>query len=264
VDREAETITYSCAGHPYPLLVLPDGTATFLDDGSRAPIAAELFLGAKRSGQAPLPPGSLIVLYTDGLIERRGESLDAGMARLASLARELLWEPVGAVCDRLIAGLQPASGFADDVAVVVARPRGVSQRSFVDVFPASVGELAPARRRLRAWLESTHADPNLIWDVITGVGEAVNNAIEHGSKFNPQRRIMTEVFASGAGISASVTDGGKWEADSAASRRVGHRGRGMLLMHELADEVITVPSDLGTRVTLRFRAAEAMSAGSSR
>jgi signal transduction histidine kinase/serine phosphatase RsbU (regulator of sigma subunit)/CheY-like chemotaxis protein len=252
LDSDARTVTYSSAGHPYPLLVLPDGTVGYLQDGHRPTLATASSRTATRSGRAELPAGSLVVLYTDGLIERRGQSLDVGFARLADVSAGLRYEPVGEVCAHLIEALQPTGGFSDDVALIAARPAGVATNSFVHVFPATVYEIGPLRRRLWQWLSTLALDESVVGDIVIGVGEAVNNAIEHGSGFDRHRRVSLEVFAAHGSISATVSDSGRWESDSTASHRTGGRGRGITLMHGVADEVRTVRSPLGTRVTLRY------------
>src|SRR6185312_16235337 len=109
VDAAAERIEYACAGHPYPLLVPPHGPARFLEDGRRPPLAARAHRPGGSPGTSELPPGSLVVLYTDGLIERPGESLDEGLARLAASSTACRTVPVDAVCTTLLAALKPAA-----------------------------------------------------------------------------------------------------------------------------------------------------------
>ncbi|WP_326644524.1 SpoIIE family protein phosphatase [Nonomuraea fuscirosea] len=112
---------YAVAGHPPPLLVTYDGTARFLDD----PTGSLLGIGDVfdcPSSTVPLPPGSTLLLYTDGLIERMGEHLDLGLERLRELAQTLAREPVDAFCDRLLSGL-PTTGL-DDIAVLALRRPG--------------------------------------------------------------------------------------------------------------------------------------------
>ena len=94
IDTEARgggaTVSYSCAGHPYPLLVLPDGQAVYLESGRRAPVSVTRNDAVDRpsgaTATAELPPGGLLLLYTDGLIERPGETLDDGFGRLKAAA----------------------------------------------------------------------------------------------------------------------------------------------------------------------------------
>jgi serine phosphatase RsbU (regulator of sigma subunit) len=116
--RPAErSVVLALAGHPPPLVVAPDGTTTFVGR-PQAPIGTSV---ARRylAEEIPLTPGSTLVLYTDGLIERAGEIIDVGLARLAEAARP--WAGSGDVepmADDLLARLDVA-GSDDDVAVVI-------------------------------------------------------------------------------------------------------------------------------------------------
>ncbi|HEX6336390.1 MAG TPA: SpoIIE family protein phosphatase [Jiangellaceae bacterium] len=91
-------LRYANAGHPPPLLVQNDGSASYLSDGLSAPIGTGLPAGNRVESAVPLLPGARLLLYTDGLIERRDRHLDDGLTEL----RELLSKPalnVGELCD---------------------------------------------------------------------------------------------------------------------------------------------------------------------
>ncbi|MGI5154976.1 SpoIIE family protein phosphatase [Microbispora sp. CA-102843] len=111
-------LAYSVAGHPPPLLVTGDGKGRFLQD------AGNPLLGLNHdqpwiSAVEPLPPHSTLLLYTDGLIERRGEDLGDGLERLRLCAEPLAREPLGRFCDELLTGM-PVTG-EDDVAMIALR-----------------------------------------------------------------------------------------------------------------------------------------------
>jgi hypothetical protein len=110
-------LTWSCAGHLPPLLVLCDGSALLLDPAVDLPVGvAEL----PRSDQEhDLPPGAVLLFYTDGLVEHRGASLDEGLARLLGLAPALRGLPLPEIGARLIELAEPAG--EDDVAVLAVR-----------------------------------------------------------------------------------------------------------------------------------------------
>ncbi|MGW7289909.1 PP2C family protein-serine/threonine phosphatase [Streptomyces sp. NPDC054847] len=109
---------YSNAGHPPPLLVTHDGDTVFLEDG-HGPLLGALPDLPRDSARCPLPAGSTLVLYTDGLIERRGEPVHRGMTRLRQQAAAVAREPLEEFCDELLTGL--ASQTTDDVAVLATR-----------------------------------------------------------------------------------------------------------------------------------------------
>lgn len=111
---------YSVAGHPPPLLVTADGRARFLED------AQDLMLGGlmpddlpRPSATEPLEPGSTVLLYTDGLVERPTEDLDQGLERLRRHAAGLARAPLSTFCDELMLEASTVSG--DDIALLAAR-----------------------------------------------------------------------------------------------------------------------------------------------
>ena len=254
IDTTTGTVSYACAGHPYPLVVGPEATVTWLRDGRRPPLAVRSFpprLGAL-AGTAALPPGSLLLLYTDGLIERRSEPLEDGFARLAAAAAGCARLPAGQACRTLLSQMIPGEGYADDVAIIAVRPAGTTATSHVDAMPASFGELQPARDRMRDWLAHLGTSRSTTYDVLLGTGEALCNAIEHGSDLDPRRTVSVEAFAAGDEISVTVTDSGRWQKDSAASR-ANKRGRGLKLIHGLVEHSQTARTILGTQVTMTYR-----------
>jgi CheY-like chemotaxis protein/anti-sigma regulatory factor (Ser/Thr protein kinase) len=253
VDTAAGTVSYACAGHPYPLVVGPEGTVTWLKDGRRPPLAVRSCkprLDAP-TGRAGLPLGSLLLLYTDGLIERRSEPLEDGFARLAAAAGGCAKLPANQACAHLLNQMSPAQGYADDVVIIAVRPAGTTAASHVDAMPASLSELRPARNRMRGWLAHLGTSRETTHDVLLGTGEALSNAIEHGSDLDPHRTVSVEAFAAGDEISVTVSDSGRWLKDSAASRDT-QRGHGLKLIHGLAADSRTDRSILGTQVTMTY------------
>jgi PAS domain S-box-containing protein len=120
LDRERRTLTYSNAGHLPPLLL--GATTRFLQEATAPPLAATPEPERRPQATVELPAGSTIVLYTDGLVERRGEDIDVGLRRLAAVAEALAGSDCETLADQLLAQLQPAGGVIDDdVAVVVVR-----------------------------------------------------------------------------------------------------------------------------------------------
>jgi serine phosphatase RsbU (regulator of sigma subunit)/PAS domain-containing protein len=117
VARE-RVLHWSNAGHPPPLLVEPDGTVTLLE---REP---DLLLGVdpdvpRADHEAVLRPGATVLLYTDGLVERRGATLDQGIDRLIGAVARCAGLPLEELCDRLLGGLAGAA--EDDVALLALR-----------------------------------------------------------------------------------------------------------------------------------------------
>ncbi|MEU8779731.1 SpoIIE family protein phosphatase [Streptomyces sp. NPDC048606] len=117
-DPAAGGCVVARAGHPPPAVAAPDGTVRFL----QGPPGTPLGTGgghAFRTEEVPLPPGSLLALYTDGLIESRDRDLDEGMDRLAHALRQPA-RPLEELCEGILTRLLPGAA-QDDVAVLLAR-----------------------------------------------------------------------------------------------------------------------------------------------
>ncbi|WP_435240594.1 PP2C family protein-serine/threonine phosphatase [Streptomyces cucumeris] len=120
IDSRAHSVVYSCAGHPPPALLRADGRVELLDAATDPPLGARTEQVARPQADVHYAPGSTLVLYTDGLVERRDEDIDAGLERLTtSLARHSGLGPE-ALADALLEDLGVTGGpAADDTALVV-------------------------------------------------------------------------------------------------------------------------------------------------
>lgn len=122
LDPASGELVYSSAGHP-PMLVLgTDGEVRWLEGGRAVPLC-RLDPGRRPEARTVLEPGALLVLYSDGLVERRAESLTRGLERLAQAVRQAADAPADEVCERLVAAMTPPGGPADDAIVVCLRYR---------------------------------------------------------------------------------------------------------------------------------------------
>ncbi|KUO08518.1 PP2C family protein-serine/threonine phosphatase [Streptomyces sp. DSM 15324] len=121
IDFDRHTITYSSAGHPPPALVHPGGRVEFLDRATDPPLDARPTPMPRPQECAAYDHGATLVLYTDGLVERRQEDIDTGLRRLAeALARHRDADPE-ALADSVLLELLPPGGATDDTALVVVR-----------------------------------------------------------------------------------------------------------------------------------------------
>ncbi|MFE0516192.1 PP2C family protein-serine/threonine phosphatase [Streptomyces sp. NPDC058964] len=121
IDFDHRTITYSSAGHPPPLLVHGDGRVEFLDGATDPPLDARPDPTPRPEARTTFTGGSTLVLYTDGLIERRGEDIDTGLARLADALRRHRAADPESLADGVLRELLPPEGATDDTALVVVR-----------------------------------------------------------------------------------------------------------------------------------------------
>jgi anti-sigma regulatory factor (Ser/Thr protein kinase) len=246
LEPTTSRVRYSCAGHLPPLIVTADGHAEYLMDGRGVPLGA-LPDTDRTAGQAVLPPGSTLVLYSDGLVERRGESLEVGLARLADTAAALRALPAEALCDRLVEDMV-GSPQRDDVAVLTVRPASVR---FHRHAPADAAQLAPLRHDLRAWFGEHAVAPDIGEELLVAVGEALSNTIDHAYLTGPQGPVELDVAILGGMVKMRVRDWGRWRAEPA----LGDRGRGIALMKLFCDTVDVTTGENGTSVALARAAA---------
>ncbi|MET9450693.1 SpoIIE family protein phosphatase [Streptomyces cinerochromogenes] len=121
VDCPSQLLIYSSAGHPPPVLLHPDGSCELLDKATDPPLGARPEHVPRPQANLAYTPGDTLVLYTDGLVERRGEDIDAGLVRLTSALATCTDFGAEHLADALLARLDVASGAADDIAIVVVR-----------------------------------------------------------------------------------------------------------------------------------------------
>ncbi|OLR94730.1 hypothetical protein BJP25_11120 [Actinokineospora bangkokensis] len=123
VDHEAGQLVYSSAGHLPGVVVGADGDHALLDAASSVPLGV-LLPAPRPQAVLDLAEGCTVMLYTDGLVERRGELVDVGMARaVRALVAAPRTGPLDAVLDRVITELVPTGGHDDDVAALLYRHR---------------------------------------------------------------------------------------------------------------------------------------------
>jgi len=119
------SIDFVNAGHLPPLVVGAEGGARFVETTGGVPIGCQA--GDYVDNHVDIGPGDVFVLYTDGLIERRGESIEAGMERLLAAADDAPTDPTE-LADHLLRVLMPGAGGEDDIALLAIRPERVPAR----------------------------------------------------------------------------------------------------------------------------------------
>ncbi|MGC5333261.1 SpoIIE family protein phosphatase [Micromonospora sp. DT62] len=243
IDRSLGVLRYSSAGHPPGILVHPDGSADLLTHAGSVPLASVAVSRRPEAG-ARLQSGSTLLLYTDGLIERRRELIDAGISRAVAALTQGRELPEGALADRMVRDLLPDTR-NDDVAVLVYRHR--EPAVFAATLTADAGQLAPTREALREWLTGLGIGQADVDAVLIAAGEACANAIEHGYRFAPDASVTVRGRLRADRLEVVVSDTGGWRD---ASPDDGERGRGRLIMTRLMDEATVAGSADGTTVRL--------------
>ena len=239
------TFRFVSAGHPPPLVVRPDGAAfAYSDDPNPAlgtpqpPAFSDQVIAVER--------GTSILLYTDGLIERRGESIDVGLERLRSTAERVVTVRAGAdaiaeVLDGLLGDRRPA----DDVALMLVQ-RDVSPSWELEfAMEARARSLVAIRRAVARWLEDVDVPDGDAREIVTAVSEAASNVVEHA--YGPSGgSIAIRANREPDRVHLAIRDTGEWRAFEIDR----HRGRGLQLMRGLMDAVEIESSAAGTIVTM--------------
>ncbi|MGW3086874.1 SpoIIE family protein phosphatase [Streptomyces sp. NPDC001108] len=222
-DPVTQSCTMARAGHPPPVVVAPDGRVSFPE----LPAGPPLGLGTMpfETARTTLPEGSLIGLYTDGLIEGRDRDAELGMARLGgALAQRGL--SLDALCARVVEQLVPVPQ-PDDVALLLARTHELSPDHVasweIPTDPAAVaGARAEAARQLSDWdLEELAMTTELI------VSELVTNAVRHATGPIRLRLLRQSV------LTCEVSDTSSTSPRLRHARTTDEGGRGLFLVAQL-------------------------------
>jgi serine phosphatase RsbU (regulator of sigma subunit)/anti-sigma regulatory factor (Ser/Thr protein kinase) len=241
-------LRYACAGHPPPLVVGPANARRFLEEGRSPPLATSAdstFVAARTR----LEHGETLLIYTDGLIERRRESLDEGLGRLARSAGAASGLSPDELADLVIAELLDGAGNEDDVALLAARRTAQAGR-FRRSVRAVPQELAVLRRGVRDFLAAEGVDAAAAHDVLLACSEAAANAAEHAFAGAAAAGTVTvEIGRLPGGMDIIVADDGRWRSPSETPLR----GMGLPIMRRVMEEVSVDASEAGTRVTMRWR-----------
>ncbi|MEU0494149.1 SpoIIE family protein phosphatase [Mycobacterium sp. NPDC006124] len=239
-------LVFSSAGHPPPILVLADGTTTMLEGGRGLPLALQPSR-TRPEVRMTMPARATLLLYTDGLVERRGTSMDDGMIRAADLVRGGRMDELDDVADHLMSELEPGGGYPDDVALLLYRRPGPLTMTFA----ADAAQLAPTREALRGWLTQVGVADDTMQDVLIATGEAVSNAVEHGHRDRPDGVVSLTAMAVVNRLRVTVADTGTWKRPRAVADI--SRGRGMALMKGLMEGFTIHSDDVGTTVSMYAR-----------
>jgi len=224
-DPVSRSCVLARAGHPPPALVLPGGTAEYID----LPAGPPLGLGNLpfESVQLELPEGSLLALYTDGLVESRRRDMDEGLEQLRHAllgAGPSLETACATVLRTMLDDHQN-----DDIALLLARTRTLDAQHVVSwdlpADPASVGRARDlAGEQLAAWgLQEARFTTELV------VSELVTNAIRHGEA-PVQLRLIRE-----KALICEVSDGSSTAPHLRRARTMDEGGRGLFIVAQLTE-----------------------------
>ncbi len=242
LDPVSLQFTYAGAGHPAPLIGHPDGRVERLTSkGLPLGLFGEQ---AYEETTAALAPGSMLVLYTDGLIEFDHNILEGERILWEAVAGEMevqTPDPSAAIVRRVILGAPQ-----DDVAVLTISI-STAPLDHVDlVVPSSPASARVIRQALRRFAASIGLDDNQTIDFLTASGEAISNVVEHAYGID-EGPLHVRATREKDELLVQVIDRGRWR-----KRQKDGSGRGLPLMHALMKKVDVMRNEQGTTVNLRM------------
>jgi serine phosphatase RsbU (regulator of sigma subunit)/DNA-binding response OmpR family regulator/anti-sigma regulatory factor (Ser/Thr protein kinase) len=250
LEVDGSRARFSSAGHPPPLLMTADGSAHFLEYAFAAPLGAVQH-ARFNDFESDLAAGSTMLLYTDGLVERRGQPIDAGLEQLREALRSAPAD-LEQLCSHVLARAPAGAGTQDDVALLAVRRVQERAERLEMVLPAEPESVPIARNRFKRWLVGTGAAAQEdTFDITLALNEACTNTVQHA--YGPERGHTFRVCAerSSDGVLLEVQDSGRWRAP-----RGSDGGRGLGIIERVMDEVDVERSASGT--TLRMRRKRGM------
>ncbi|GAA0430979.1 hypothetical protein Aca07nite_17540 [Actinoplanes capillaceus] len=243
IDLLSGELAYATAGHLPLLLHEPAGPPQYLMQARSAPLGSRAGDRRRVEDRIRLTGGSRLLLYTDGLIERRGRGLDRGFEILAREFSRLRDAPLKGLTAGL-ADILVGRDHGDDVCMLCLS-LGTEERleRSIGADPVQISRL---RADMRGWMAGHGIDPDCLNAVLLASSEAVANAIEHGYRDDPFGMVDVSATISADAVEVRVSDHGTWRGPGADLAR----GRGLQLIYESMDEV-SFDQDEGTTVTMR-------------
>jgi anti-sigma regulatory factor (Ser/Thr protein kinase)/GAF domain-containing protein len=240
LDQTDGSVRVANAGHPPLLRITADGRTEYLGGATGVPLGVRPFTAYGEEAFA-VARGDTLVLFTDGLIERRGESIDGRLDLLAARAREAVQEG-DEWCDRVVEAMIGARR-DDDVALLGVRIDAMRPPELHLDVPAELAHLRTVRNHTRHWLRERDVSPSDVEAVLLAVGEAIGNVAVHAYGARGGRLRLDAAIVDGA-VEIVVADEGRWRP-----ARDGD-GRGLSIIEQMSDAVEIDTGERGT--TLRF------------
>ncbi|GHB57662.1 hypothetical protein GCM10010377_55900 [Streptomyces viridiviolaceus] len=225
-DPVSRMCSLASAGHPWPALVTPGGATEFVE----LPTGPPLGLGGHpfESVEIELSAGSLLALYTDGLIEGHSRDIGAGLQAL-STALDAAVPSLETTCDNVLKALLDERRPADDVALLVARTRALDSRAVRQWdLPADPAVVAEARSLTAAQLHAWQLD-ELTFTAELVISELVTNAIRYAAPPIQLRLIMDSALI------CEVSDASSTAPHLRRARTFDEGGRGLMLVAQLTE-----------------------------
>jgi anti-sigma regulatory factor (Ser/Thr protein kinase)/anti-anti-sigma regulatory factor len=273
LDPVGGTLRYTTCGHPPPLVIGIDGAARYLAGTRTGPLG---------TGSPPvlaasaLAPGELVLLYSDGLIERPGQTLADGMAELAAAAADAAASSAASRVPALGAG--PAvvervcqlsverltrTGHADDVTALAAQRLADPVPALHLELPGERPSLTTARDAFAGWLSRLDAADDDADALHLAMVEVFTNAIEHAyPRSEPGTIELDAILGDDGSVECRVTDHGTWRRPEPGNPAEADRGHGLMVAGQVVDKLLVshppsaaggAAGAAGTMVMMRHR-----------
>ncbi|GIF70317.1 hypothetical protein Ais01nite_83520 [Asanoa ishikariensis] len=238
IERDG-LLTVATAGHPPPLIRHAGGGADYLD----VPVGTPLGLGgARRSAAARLEPGSTLLLFSDGVVERRGLDLGAGLEKVAATVGAANGGDPRSLCAVACAAVGGTTD--DDVAVLAVEHATAPSRSAGMEIPAEPTAPGRVRHWMSAQLAAWNVPEQVIGAAVLCASELATNALLHAGT---AARVQVDLSAERLLVAVSDT-GTRGAVTRAHAETLSSRGRGLGLIEELSDAWGTDPAVRGSTV----------------
>ncbi len=248
-DPLDRSLTFSSAGHLPPLLTDPAGGVHQLTEGSGPPLGTDLPEFATQ--RVTMPPGALLTLYTDGLVEQRGRDIDAGIDQLGQHLAESRDTPLAALPDLLVDRMVPADQ-DDDIALLLVQvspsaPSDAVQPILRMEIPDSHQAVHDARTAVTSALRAWRIPTDRASDIVLVVSELVTNAVLYGGPSMDLRLRRT-----GDQLVLDVRDGAIVLPRRLRAAMDDEHGRGVYLVSLIADRWGARTTERGKSVWCTF------------
>jgi anti-sigma regulatory factor (Ser/Thr protein kinase)/anti-anti-sigma regulatory factor len=241
LDPAGGKLRYTTCGHPPPLVIGVDGTARYLEGTGTGPLGTGSPLVLATDA---LAPGELVLLYSDGLVERPDRTLAEGMAELAAAAAAAAAVAAEAaeaaaavtrVCQRTVE-LLTRTGHADDITALAAQRLADPVPDLRLELPSERPSLTTARDAFAGWLSRLDAAAD-DWEALhLALVEVFTNAIEHAyPRGQPGIIVLEATLGDDGNVECRVTDHGRWRPPDPADA---DRGHGLMVAGQVVDQLL--------------------------
>ncbi|GAA1500934.1 sigma-F factor regulator [Dactylosporangium maewongense] len=262
IDPAGGELRYCTAGHPPPLVVSTAGQARFLPATGAGPVGVGGAFTDASVGKDQLADGELVLLYTDGILERPGRELAGTSVELAEAAADIAADralrgdfdsPAERLCVQTLELLTRATGHTDDITLLAAQR--VSPPPALDLpVVADQRSLAPLRERMWAWLAGARVGGPDADALMHAVMELATNVVDHAwiDSADEHTFTVTAALTDTGHVDVRVADRGRWREPAPSV----DRGLGLQMTSQLVDGLRIEHDEQGTTATVSHQVSQ--------